>query len=161
MNTNEIDADTRAILSSVYDLGPEIWGASGDRYGEVRMPAPGGAVRILSGYIVESIRINGVAELDAGPCVVCGKPMARLDVTKHTDHNGYEYDQRAGTYYHAHRDGSAPCSNVTAYGTFPSYAVQPRCPSCRAYGTLTTAQLAYGDRTTCPCGHDVYRSIGD
>ena len=55
-----------------------------------------------------------------------------------------------------HADGSE--SSGFEYGTIT------RCPKCKALGTLSTKQEAWGDRTTCSasgCGYEDYYSIGD
>jgi hypothetical protein len=140
------------IENGTYNLGPTIWGSSDDRFGPTNGPAGK-----CCGFIVESIRIVGVTQLDAGPCMVCDKPMARLSVVKHTDHNGYEYDMTHD--YVAHRDGSAPC--IDEHGFASTTYAKPRCPKCGAYGTTTYKAEAYGDRYTCPCGRDDWYSIGD
>ena len=57
-----------------------------------------------------------------------------------------------------HADGTPP------HWTDIEDLARPRCPKCKAYDTLTTAQEAYGDRTTCTaagCDYHNWYDIGD
>jgi hypothetical protein len=99
--------------------------------------------------------VNQVADPDAGPCKVCGRPTVRLDVTQHVQHNEARYDQHLDWIY-AHADGSEH------HGRRERIEPLSRCPQCRKWGTWGLTQEAYGDRYTCSaCGHSAWYSIGD
>ncbi len=100
-----------------------------------------------------------VVDPDAGPCKDCDKPMVRVKAKQHVNHNETKYTQTFDFLY-AHADGDAP--HLDTFGSYKlSGAVKPRCPKCKAYGTVEFRQLAYGNETECPCGYRNYASIGD
>lgn len=103
--------------------------------------------------------IVSVLDPNAGPCKVCDKPMARVDVIEHLDRDGRVYDDRLSfVAVHIHADGSAPHNGSIIN------CVKPQCPQCGQYGTLKTELQAWGDSVTCEtpgCDYRAWYSIGD
>lgn len=98
--------------------------------------------------------VLSVADANAGPCEICDRPMVRLVARMHVNHNGYKYGHTMDFIY-THADGA---------GQHEDSPNRPKthCPKCKAWGTLTTQQQAYGDRTDCSaCDYTHWYDIGD